>query len=90
LSTLCQATATLSSGQKKSIRPEILPAHPASHGTAIRLASIPEQANDLQALLFAGADLPVQLSAETLGLLGRLDDDLSELVQRIGEAGPEG
>jgi hypothetical protein len=55
-----------------------------------RLVSITEQANDLQALLFAGAELPVQLSAEMLRLLGRRDDDLSELVQRIGEAGSEG
>jgi hypothetical protein len=43
-------------------------------------------AKNLQALLFGGAELPVRLSDETLRLLGRLDDDLSELVQRIGES----
>jgi hypothetical protein len=56
-------------------------------GSTERLARITEQANDLQALLFAGAELPVQLSAEAIQMLGRLDDDLSALVQQIGEAG---
>jgi hypothetical protein len=55
-----------------------------------RLASITEQANDLQGLLFGAAELPGRLSDEAVRLISRLSDGLSELVQRIGEAGPEG
>jgi hypothetical protein len=52
------------------------------------LASIQEQAEQLSELVASGAELPAGVAADALAVLGRLDEDLSQLLDRVSQAGP--
>jgi hypothetical protein len=53
-----------------------------------RLAAVAEQAEDLAALVASGAELPADVAADALTVLGRQAEDLAGLLERIGQAGP--
>jgi hypothetical protein len=53
-----------------------------------RLAAIKDQSEDLVALLASGAELPPSVAGEAPAVLARLDEDLAELLERVGQAWP--
>jgi hypothetical protein len=52
------------------------------------LAALSEQAEGLAELVASGGELPAGVAADALAVLGRLDEDLSQLLDRVSQAGP--